>query len=192
MPRRPALGTTLAALSALTLTACQGSPEAGHPNTTPTSPPNSSTTPSPSNSPEAQAVAAASAAYRGFVAATDTSYTSGGVNVTALSRYASGVMLKVELNQAEIFRARKWHSVGHVEVVWVKPLTIGRPGAGGEINSLTLSACVDSSKATAVDAKGKSVKLPGTPTQTIDEMRMVRAKGVWKADYPQSRKGAKC
>jgi hypothetical protein len=143
-------------------------------------------------SPETQAVAAASAAYRGFVAATDASYRSGGVDVTALSRYASGVMLKVELNQAETFRGNKWHAVGQLQVMWIKPLTMGKRDAKGQINNLTLSACVDASKTDALDSKGKSVRVPGTPTQTIDEMRMQRIQGVWKADYPQSRKGAKC
>ncbi|WUJ72421.1 hypothetical protein OG809_03955 [Kribbella soli] len=126
------------------------------------------------------------------MAATDISYSSGGVNVAALNKYASGVMLKVELNQAETFRARSWHSVGHLQVVWIKPLTIGKPAADGQIDNLVLSACVDSSKTDALDAKGKSVRLPGTPTQSVDEMRMRRIKGAWKADYPQSRKGAKC
>ncbi|TDW91160.1 hypothetical protein EV647_4736 [Kribbella sp. VKM Ac-2566] len=198
MPRRPALGTTTAALCALlALTACQGSPEAGQPNTAPppsTSDPTSSPTPSPtpSNTPEDVAVAAASVAYRGFVAATDAMYRSGGRNVTALNKYASGVMLKAELVEAEKFRGYKWHSVGSLQVVWIKPLSIGKPNASGQIDSLILSACVDSSKAGAVDSKGKSVRLPGTPNQTVDEMRMRRVQGSWKADFAQSRKPTKC
>jgi hypothetical protein len=138
------------------------------------------------------AVAAASTAYRQFVAATDVAYASGGVNIVELKKYASGVMLAAELNQAETFRGKKWHSVGSQQVVWVKAMTVGKPDAGGQINDLTLQACVDSSKATAVDASGKSVKAPGTPSQSIDEMRMRRAQGVWKADYPQSRKAGTC
>jgi hypothetical protein len=192
MPRRPAFGITLAALCALTaLTACQGSPEAGQPNTPA---PSASPTPTrtPSESPEAQAVTAASTAYRGFVAATDAMYISGGVNVTALNKYASGVMLNAELIEAEKFRGYKWHSVGHLQVVWIKPLTIGKPNASGQIDNLVLSACVDSSNAGAVDSKGKSVRLPGTPNQTVDEMRMRHVQGAWKADYPQSRKAATC
>ncbi|MGY4770434.1 hypothetical protein ACXC9Q_26280 (plasmid) [Kribbella sp. CWNU-51] len=153
-------------------------------------------TKSPSSTPtdtaETQAVAAASTAYRQFVAATDAAYASGGVNVSELKTYASGVMLAAELNQAETFKGKRWHSVGRQQVVWVKALTIGKQDAGGEINDLTLQACVDSSKATAVDASGKSVKAPGTPTQSIDEMRMRRTQGAWKADYPQSRKAGTC
>ncbi|WP_130440686.1 hypothetical protein [Kribbella rubisoli] len=112
--------------------------------------------------------------------------------MTALSRYASGVMLKAETIEAEKFRGYKWRSVGHLQVVWIKPLTIGKPDAQGQINDLILSACVDSSKAGAVDSKGKSVRLPGTPAQTVDEMRMRRIQGAWKADYAQSRKPATC
>ncbi|MGW6200965.1 hypothetical protein ACWF0M_32790 [Kribbella sp. NPDC055110] len=109
-----------------------------------------------------------------------------------MKRYASGVMLAAELNQAEIFRGKKWHSVGTQQVIWIKPLTIGKPDAHGQITNLILTACVDSTTAVAVDAKGKSVKLPGTPNQTIDEMRMRRTQGAWRADFAQSRKAATC
>ncbi|MFG1911601.1 hypothetical protein [Kribbella sp. NPDC048928] len=119
-------------------------------------------------------------------------YLSGGVNVTALNKYTSGVMLKAEIIEAENFRAYKWHSAGHLRVVWTKPLSIGKPDATGEINDLILSACVDSSEAGALDSKGKSVRRPGTPDQTVDQMQMRRVQGAWKADHAQSRKAAKC
>ncbi|MGW6283038.1 hypothetical protein [Kribbella sp. NPDC055071] len=151
-----------------------------------------SPTPTPTDSAATLAVAAASMAYREFIAATDVSYASGGVNVSEVKKHASGVMLKAELNQADTFRGNKWHSVGVQQVVWVKALQLGKPDATGQINSLTLQACIDSSKATAVDAAGKSVKAPGTPTQLIDQMRMLRTQGTWKADYPQSRKAGTC
>ncbi|MFD7160206.1 hypothetical protein ACFV9C_36845 [Kribbella sp. NPDC059898] len=135
---------------------------------------------------------AASAAYRGYVAAVDAAYVSGGVNTKALSTYASGVILKAELIHAENLRAKKWHSVGHLQIIWVKPLTVGKPDTNGQIDALTLSACIDSSKAGSVDSKGKSMRPAGTPTQSVDEMRMRRIQGVWKADYSQGRKAAKC
>jgi hypothetical protein len=78
MPRRPALTIATAALFALSaLTACQGSPEAGHPNTTPVSSPSTpSPTPSAPSTPawttqQRAAIAAAQARYsaaRGAVA----------------------------------------------------------------------------------------------------------------------------
>src|SRR5690242_8410344 len=57
MPRRPALGPATAALCAvLALTACQGSPEAGRPNTAPpTTTPTPSTASTPGWTPEEQA-----------------------------------------------------------------------------------------------------------------------------------------
>jgi hypothetical protein len=180
----------LAATVATTLPACDNS-SAQPPPFTP-----SAATPTPTSTPtesaQAAAVSAASNAYRQFIAATDVAGASGGVNVAELKKTASGVMLGVELNQAEIFRGKKWHSVGRQQVMWVKPLAVGKPDATGQINDMTVQACVDSSKAGAVDASGKSVKAPGTPTQILDEMRMRRLQGIWKADYPQSRKAGKC
>ncbi|GAA1691290.1 hypothetical protein GCM10009745_40740 [Kribbella yunnanensis] len=71
MPRRPPLGPATAALCALlALTACQGSPEAGRPNTTP--PPTSSTpTPTGPSTPAwtAEEQAAIDAAKTRYVAA---------------------------------------------------------------------------------------------------------------------------
>ncbi|MGW5193586.1 hypothetical protein ACWEOO_30340 [Kribbella sp. NPDC004138] len=126
------------------------------------------------------------------MAATDAMYMSGGRNVTALSKYASGVMLQAELGEAEKFRGSKWRSLGSLQVMWIKPLSIGKPNASGQIDNLILSACVDSSKAGAVDSKGKSVRPAGTPHQTVDEMRMRHVQGTWKADFAQSRKPATC
>lgn len=179
-------------VAALTLlSACDTTGSATPPPFTPSTA-TKSPTPTPTGSPETDAVAAASTAYRQFIAATDVAYSSGGVNVTELKKYASGVMLAAELNQAATFRGKRWHSVGRQRVVWVRKLTVGKPDASGQFNDLVLQACVDSSNATAVDASGKSVKAPGTPTESIDEMRMRRVQGAWKADYPQSRKAGTC
>jgi len=179
----------LTATVATTLPAC--TPDSPKP---PPFTPSTAATPTstPTDSARTNAVSAASGAYRQFIAATDVAGASGGVDVSELKKYASGVMLSVELNQADTFRGKKWHSVGRQQVVWVKPLVVGKPDTSGLINELTLQACVDSSQATAVDANGKSVKVPGTPTQIIDEMRMRRLQGSWKADYPQRRKAGKC
>ncbi|MFC9693074.1 hypothetical protein ACFTSF_31275 [Kribbella sp. NPDC056951] len=173
---------------AVACTACSGN----NPKPPPFTPsvPSQSATPTPSA--EGVAVEAASSAYRKFVAATDITGASGGTDTAELRKHASGVMLASELNQAETFRGKKWHSVGRQQVMWVKSLKVELPDATGAITSLTLQACVDSSKATAVDAQGKSVKLPGTPPQTIDEMRMRYLEGSWKADKPLSRKAGRC
>lgn len=182
--------TTAAALLGVTaaLTAC-GPDNPKPPPFTPSAP---SSSPTPTPSVEDAAVEAASSAYRKFVAATDITGASGGTDTAELKRYATGVMLASELNQADTFRGNKWHSVGQQQVMWIKSLKVESPNAAGVIMSLTLQACVDSSKATAVDAQGRSVKLPGTPTQSIDEMRMRNLEGSWKADKPLSRKAGRC
>ena len=188
MPRHPALGPTAAALSALlTLTACKGSPEAGRPNTAPTSPSSASTpTPTPTDSSASQA-AAAQTAYRAYMAAKVSTATSGGKNVAGLSKVATGIMLKTELNQAATYRGQGWHAIGNIVVVWTKPLKMGAAGADGQIAEITVQACLDASKATTVDAQGKNVKDPGTPTRWIDEMQMHFAQGTWKAYYGMNR-----
>ena len=192
MPRRPALGPTTAALCALlALTACQGSPEAGQPNTVP---PSVSSTPSPSatptNSSAAQA-AAAQAGYRAYIAAKVATAASGGTDVAGLSKVATGVMLEVELNQAASYKGRRWHAVGQIEVIWTKAVKLGTPAAGGQITEITVQACLDASKVTAVDAQGKRVKPSGAPTRWIDEMQMRFDHDAWKA-YKGMNRATKC
>jgi hypothetical protein len=76
MTPRPALGTATAALCALlALTACQGSPKAGHPNTTPVTPTATQTPTGPStpawSSEQQTAIKAAEAQYATARAAID-------------------------------------------------------------------------------------------------------------------------
>ena len=148
------------------------------PSTTPTS-----STSSPSIAPEQAAAAAAQTAYRRYIAAKDATQASGGQNVAELPKVATGIILKSELNQAATFRGRKLRGVGQVEVVWTKALKSGASGANGPVTEVTVQACLDSSKATAVDATGKSVKKPGTATRWLDEMQMRFVEGAWKAYY---------
>jgi hypothetical protein len=180
------------ALLAVTLTACDNDPagSATPPPFTPSTAPTSS--PTPSDPAQSTAVAEAVTAYGQFIAAIDVAGTSGGQNVSELKKFASGAMLGAELNQAATFRAQKWHSVGRQKVVWAKALKIGVPDAIGQIDDITVQACVDTSQAIALDAHGKKVRAPGAPTQLIDEMRMRRSQRVWKADFSQSRKAGKC
>jgi hypothetical protein len=132
------------------------------------------------------------AGYRRFVATVDAVGASGGKSTAGLRLVATGIMLNAELNQAGIFRGNKWHSVGHQIVVSTKPLRVGTPNAKGVIDKVTVRACVDSAHATAVDASGKSVKRPGTPTRWLDDMQMQLVDSAWKAYYAERRVGAKC
>ena len=180
---------TLTITTTLALTACtsgSATPTPFTPSAAPTSTPATST---PAQAPEAEA---AVTAYRNYIAAADVMAASGGTNVTEIQKYASGVMLAAQLNQAATFRGRKWHSVGRVKVVWANAMKIGPKTADGQINEIVVQACVDSSQAIALTADGKKVRPANAPTQLVDEMKMLRAKDGWKADYPQSRKAWKC
>jgi hypothetical protein len=178
---------TLAVVSILA--ACDNSPS-GSATPPPFTPSSAPTTPSSPG--DSTAAADAVAAYRLFIAATDVMASSGGRDVSELQKHASGAMLGAELNQAATFKARKWHSVGTQKVVWAKALKIAPPNADGQVNEIVVQACVDSSHAIALTADGKKVRPPGAPTQLVDEMKMLRAGGVWKANFPQSRKAGKC
>jgi hypothetical protein len=100
-------------------------------------------------------------------------------------------MLAAELRTAATYRGRKWRGVGDVEVLSTKVLKVGPAAADGRVNEVTVQACLDSSRADAVDAKGKSVRKPGTPTRLLDEMQMRFAGGAWKASYGMN-KAATC
>jgi len=193
MIRQNAVWTALAT-AAVAVTACDSAADKG--NTPPPITPTSQTTsPTPSTTPTdpAQAaVAGAKAGYRRFIAAVDTTAASGGRSIEGLSKVATGTMLASELNQAATFRGRKWHSVGKQQVIWTKAQKVGTPNAKGVVSEVTVQACLDTSRATAVDASGKSIKAPGTPTRWIDDMTMRQVDGAWKAERAESRVGAKC
>lgn len=186
---RRRLATAALITTVATLPACDN-PSPKPPPFTPSTAP-ASTASSPSTTPENASAAAAEAAYRRYIAAKDATQASGGHNVSELPKVATGIILKAELNQAATFRGRKWRGVGQVDVVWAKALKIGPSGANGQVTEVTVQACLDSSKATAVDATGKSVKKPGTATMWLDEMQMRLVEGAWKAYYGMN-KAAKC
>lgn len=189
MRRRLAPAALLLTVATLT-PACDSTGSATPPPFTPSAAP-TSTTSSPSATPQQTAGPAAEAAYRRYVAVKDAVQASGGQDVSELPKVATGIILKSELNQAATFKGRKWRGVGQVEVVWTKSLKVGPAGAGGEITDVTVQACLDSSKASAVDATGKSVKKPGTATRWLDEMQMKHVQGAWKASYGMN-KAAQC
>ena len=180
--------TAAAALAASVLVACNS----GSATPTPFTPsPAPSTSSTPSADPGQSAAAAAQAAYRGYIAAKLATAVSGGNDTSGLSKVATGIMLKTELNQAATFRGRKWRGVGQIDVIWTKTLSVGPVAANGQIAEVTVQACVDGSKVTTVDAKGSNVKKPGTPTRWIDEMQMRLDHGAWKAYYGMN-KAAQC
>jgi hypothetical protein len=188
MPRRAITAAVITLTVAAPLAACNNNGSATPPPFTPSTVAPTSTTPSTPNDP---VTAAAEVAYRRFIEVKDATAASGGKNVADLPKVATGAILGAELNQAATFRAQKWHSVGRTKVLWTKPLKLGSPSADGSVTVVTLQACYDSAEVTAVDATGKSVKKPGTPTRWLDEMQMHLVEGAWKA-YFGLNKAAKC
>ncbi|WP_329002949.1 hypothetical protein OHA18_07040 [Kribbella sp. NBC_00709] len=190
MQHRPALGTTAAALSALlALTACQASPEAGHPNTTPTSPPSSTAAASTPVDESKAAGDAAVAAYRRYIAVINAMTASGGTVVKDLPTVASGVELAVSQNQAETYRGEKIRTIGTVEILWAKAVKTGP--ATSQVTTASVQACYDTSKTQAVDSTGKSVREPGTPTRWLDNRDLQLVAGVWKVTKGKNQ-GASC
>ncbi|TCC35048.1 hypothetical protein [Kribbella sindirgiensis] len=188
MPRRPALGPTTAALCALlALTACEGSPEAGRPNTSPTSPP-ASTASTPVDESKAAGDAAVTA-YRRYIAVISTMTASGGTAVQDLPKVASGVELAKSQIQAERYRGEKIKTIGDIEIIWAKAVKTGPPGA--TITTASVQACYDTSKSRAVDSSGKTVRVPGTPTRWLDNRDLQLIGGVWKVVKGMNQ-GASC
>lgn len=188
MHRRPALGSTAALCALLALTACQGSPEAGHPNTTPTSSPSSTATTTPVDESKAAGDAAV-AAYRHYIAVINAMTASGGTVVKDLPTVASGVELAVSQNQAETYRGEKIKTIGTVEILWAKAVKTG-PTAS-HVTTASVQACYDTSKTQAVDSTGKSVREPGTPTRWLDNRDLQLIAGVWKVTKGKNQ-GASC
>jgi hypothetical protein len=149
MPRR-ALLAAVATLSALTLlTACNGSPEAGRPNTTPTSSSPSPTPTAPSTptwTPEEQA--AITAAKRRYVIATaaiDRTF----MNPSELDRPAlekaglSGEWIITIVDQARTLVRSGLYQTGSMQIAKTQVVSVKLKQAQPEVNFIT---CLDSSK----------------------------------------------
>lgn len=149
MTRRPALGRATAALCALlALTSCQGSPEAGRPNTTPT-PPSPTPTPTgpstPTWTPEEQAaIAAAKARYAAATTATDQAFTSPAqLDRPALEKAGIGGELIITIiDQARSMTRSGWYQTGRTKIAATQVSTVRLGGAQPEVNLIN---CVDTS-----------------------------------------------
>ncbi|MEV6270735.1 hypothetical protein AB0L64_26475 [Kribbella sp. NPDC051936] len=152
MPRRPALASATAALCAVSaLTACQGSPEAGQPNTTPTSSTTSPTpTPTAPSTPtwtteEQAAITAAKSRYLSARAAIDTALN----NPPAASREkllqagTGGKWLVQVLTDVQFNLERGWYSDGRASVEGVSIASVKLKAEQPEVR---LNACLDTSK----------------------------------------------
>jgi hypothetical protein len=185
MTRRPLLAA--AALSvALMLTACNGSPEAGRPNTTPPSSiPNTTPTPPPSNpswTDEEQAgITAAKARYVIARAAIDKAL----ANPTQPSRApleAAGLGGNWLLTAIEDVRSNRddgWFRSGSVKIAALNVQSVDMNAKQPEV---MLASCIDSSGTTLrFQADGKPVPLgPGTGKRHAFKAKLVFAPPVGK------------
>ncbi|MFI5730965.1 hypothetical protein ACIA49_12650 [Kribbella sp. NPDC051587] len=148
MPRRPALGPATAALCALlALTACQSSPEAGHPNTAPPSVSPTPTAPStPAWTPEEQtAITAAKARYAAITAAVDLAYgRPAELSRPALEKAGAGSEFIISVIDGARTLARSgWYQTGSTRIASTQITSVKLDGEQPEVN---LANCLDTSK----------------------------------------------
>jgi len=173
---------TLTFTTTLTLTACTSGSATPTPFTPSAAP--TSTQASPDES--AQAVAA----YKRYIQVIDAMTSSGGVAVKDLPLVTTGIELKASQNQADTYRGRRIRTIGSTEVVWVRAKQPS-PSQAGAITAVSVEACYDTSKLRAVDAAGKEIRKPGTPTRWLDSRDLQLVAGSWKVANGRNR-GAKC
>jgi hypothetical protein len=187
MPRRPSLGRALVALCALTaLTACNGSPEAGRPNTTP-APSSASKTPvptstaptSPAWTPEEQtAITAATARYVAARRATELALQNPAkADRTVLERTGNGGKWLADIiDDLTFYRDNGWYQAGSVKLSSpsVKSVRLGIPQP-----EVALTSCVDSSAVVVrYQTTKKPVPLgPDNGSRHLTQARMVLAPG---------------
>ncbi|HEY3559331.1 MAG TPA: hypothetical protein VGL05_17790 [Kribbella sp.] len=153
MPRRPAFATTTAALCALTaLAACHGSPEAGHPNTTPVSTAASTPTPTPAvpstpdwTAQEQAAIAAAKARYATARSAIDAALNNppAATDQKLLQAGVGGKWLVQVLGDLQFNEDRDWYQEGKTRV---KALTVASVKLTAEQPEVRFTVCLDTSK----------------------------------------------
>lgn len=205
MPRRPALTTATAALCALAaLTACNGSPEAGQPNTTPIS---TSTTPTPTTTApstptwtteEQAAISAAKSRYVAATAAADQALTKPtAFDRPALEKAGLGSERILEIyDQAQSLAADGLYQTGRVTIVSTTVKSVKLDGPQPEV---ILTNCLDASTLSLrfqKDDKPVPVVPGGSGLRHVFQSRLVYAPpapGGQKLWYLISNQGgAKC
>jgi hypothetical protein len=183
MTPRPALGPAAAALCALlALTACQGSPEAGHPNTTPVSPtptptPTVTAPSTPSWTPQEQAaITAAKARYVAARTAVDKAMSAPTkIDRSALERAGNGgTWILSALEGLLNLQHDGWYQTGNVKVTNTTVTSVKLNAAQPEVR---LVSCLDSSAVVIRFQKdGKPVPLgPGNGRRHKFASRLVYA-----------------
>ncbi|TCC38547.1 hypothetical protein [Kribbella speibonae] len=163
MPRRPLLAAA-ATLSTLTLlTACNGSPEAGRPNTTPTTPTPTPTAPStPTWTAEEQtAITAAKARYIAARTAVGNAFKQPAkANVSVLALAGNGGTWATTVAAQLDFQVKNgWYQTGDATITGLAVRSVNLKLAQPEVR---LTSCIDSSQVVdRYQANGKPVPIEG-------------------------------
>ncbi|GAA1578364.1 hypothetical protein [Kribbella karoonensis] len=194
MPRRPVFLPATAALCALTaLTACQGSPEAGHPNTTPTSnspaPTSTPTTPASPTTPtwtseEQAAITAAKSRYISARAAIDTALNNPpAASKEKLLRAGTGGKWLVQvLTDVQFNLDRGWYADGKASVEGVSVASVNLKAEQPEVR---LNACLDTSR---ISLRYQATRKPVPVGPGSARRHKVQAQVTYTAPVGQSKK----
>jgi hypothetical protein len=117
---------------------------------------------------EAEALAAAEAAYKAYLKVSDEILKDGGKNPERLLSVATQKILDEELPGFAEARKRKWHGTGGTTVSKITVESYS-PTAPGGFGVIAVYACVDVSEVGFVDSRGKSVVSPERPDVTAFE-----------------------
>lgn len=186
MPRRPAFAPATAALCALlALPACQGSPEAGHPSTSPisTTPTPSATrmaSPTPTWTHEEQtAISAAKRQYAVARAAVDAALAAPAkADRTKLEKAGNGgEWITTVLEDIINFQNYGWYETGRTKVTNIQVTSVNLKLQQPEVS---LTSCIDSSAVVIrTQADGKPVPIgAGTSSRQKVSARIVYAPAV--------------
>jgi len=176
---RTRTGLLLLALTiATTVTACTATP-------TPASSVSATPTPTPSQttmSPAEQDLTKAKAAVVKLWEAVDALTNDPKSSIQDLDAVASGQVLTMFQENLGTYRAQGWTGSGSAIVENPTAELAGTNAQG--LTTWTVTACVDRSHTTLVDAKGKSVQLP--PYRIIHSSTVVQRSGLLKVEQDQA------
>ena len=113
-------------------------------------------------------------AYYTYRVALDVMMRSGGKATKQLIPVMTTDLYRSISQQAKYYRTKRLHNTGVTTVIWAKRTLLA--------NGVVVRACYDTTKATTVDSKGKSVLPSKTPTRWLDEMRVEQQQGRWVVD----------
>jgi hypothetical protein len=113
-------------------------------------------------------------AYYLYRAALDLMMRSGGRSTKQLAPVMTPELFRSINQQAKYYRAKRLHNTGATKVIWARRALLA--------NGVIVRACYDTQLARTVDAAGRSVLAPKTPTRWLDEMRVEQVQGGWVVD----------